>query len=171
MARVTVEDCLKNVGNRFELVMIASKRARQIATGGKEPLVKENGDKPTVLALREIEENLINADILIEAERAEQALREELQDTGPSMSMGVVRDVTDEVTDTVGATEPADAATLAAVEPAEAGAPEPTAADAVEPAQADASEPAEADASESTDVTAPDASEQSENEEQPPTPI
>lgn len=85
MARVTVEDCLKNVGNRFELVMIASKRARQIATGGKEPLVKEDGDKPTVLALREIEENLINADILIEAERAEQALREELQDTGVSM--------------------------------------------------------------------------------------
>ncbi len=86
MARVTVEDCLKNVNNRFELAMIASKRARQIATGGKEPLVKEDGDKPTVLALREIEENLINADILIEAERAEQALREELQDdTGISL--------------------------------------------------------------------------------------
>ncbi len=86
MARVTVEDCLKNVNNRFELVMIASKRARQIATGGKEPLVREDSDKPTVLALREIEENLINADILIEAERAEQALREELQDdTGISL--------------------------------------------------------------------------------------
>lgn len=85
MARVTVEDCLKNVSNRFELVMIASKRARQIATGGKEPLVKEDGDKPTVIALREIEENLINADILLEAERAEQALREELQES----SMGV----------------------------------------------------------------------------------
>lgn len=99
MARVTVEDCLKNVNNRFELVMIASKRARQIATGGKEPLVKEDGDKPTVLALREIEENLINADILIEAERAEQALREELQDdTGISLEFIGATVATPEVT-------------------------------------------------------------------------
>lgn len=79
MARVTVEDCLNNVSNRFELVMVASKRARQIATGGKEPLVKEDGDKPTVLALREIEENLINADILREAEQAEEVMYEELE--------------------------------------------------------------------------------------------
>lgn len=112
MARVTVEDCLKNVGNRFELVMIASKRARQIATGGKEPLVKEDGDKPTVLALREIEENLINADILIEAERAEQALREELQDTGVSMDF-----ITDsESVETADIAEP----TEAVAEPTEA---------------------------------------------------
>ena len=69
MARITVEDCLDNVDNRFELVMIASKRARQIATGGKEPLVKEDGDKPTVIALREIEEGLINAQILRDADR------------------------------------------------------------------------------------------------------
>lgn len=54
MARITVEDCLDKVDNRFELVMVASKRARQIATGGKDPLVPEEGDKPTVLALREI---------------------------------------------------------------------------------------------------------------------
>lgn len=79
MARVTVEDCLANVSNRFELVMVASKRARQIATGGKEPLVKEDGDKPTVLALREIEEGLINADILREAEQAEETMYEELE--------------------------------------------------------------------------------------------
>ncbi len=59
MARITVEDCLDNVENRFELVLLASKRARQLATGGKEPLVKEDGDKPTVVALREIAENLI----------------------------------------------------------------------------------------------------------------
>jgi len=64
MARVTVEDCLDNVANRFELVMVASKRARQIATGGKDPLVDEGGDKPTVIALREIAENLVTPDIL-----------------------------------------------------------------------------------------------------------
>ena len=50
MARVTVEDCLENVANRFELVMVSSKRARQIATGGKDALVPIENDKPTVLA-------------------------------------------------------------------------------------------------------------------------
>ena len=53
MARVTVEDCLENVENRFELVMLATKRARQIAVNGAEPLVDEDNDKPTVIALRE----------------------------------------------------------------------------------------------------------------------
>ena len=62
MARVTVEDCLENVANRFELVMVASKRARQLATGGKDPLVQEESDKPTVIALREIAEGLIDAE-------------------------------------------------------------------------------------------------------------
>lgn len=52
MARVTVEDCLDNVDNRFELVMLATKRARQLATGGKEPKVAWENDKPTVVALR-----------------------------------------------------------------------------------------------------------------------
>ena len=60
MARITVEGCLDKVDNRFELVMTASKRARQIATGGKNPLVSEDGDKPTVLALREIEDGLVS---------------------------------------------------------------------------------------------------------------
>ncbi len=64
MARVTVEDCLENVANRFELVMVASKRARQMATGGKDPLVLEESDKPTVIALREIAEGHITPDIL-----------------------------------------------------------------------------------------------------------
>lgn len=59
MARITVEDCLDKVDNRFELVLVAAKRARQIATGGREPLVQEASDKPTVIALREIEEGLI----------------------------------------------------------------------------------------------------------------
>ncbi len=63
MARLTVEDCLDNVENRFELVLVASQRARQLAMGA-EPLVPLDNDKPTVLALREIAENLINKAIL-----------------------------------------------------------------------------------------------------------
>lgn len=66
MARVTVEDCLENVENRFELVMVSSKRARQIATEGKDPMVPLENDKPTVLALREIAEGLVDASILDE---------------------------------------------------------------------------------------------------------
>ncbi len=66
MARITVEDCLEHVENRFELVMVASKRARQIQTGGKDALVEEDNDKPTVLALREIAEELVDASILID---------------------------------------------------------------------------------------------------------
>jgi DNA-directed RNA polymerase subunit omega len=61
MARLTVEDCLENIDNRYDLVLVASKRARQIAMGA-EPLVPANQDKPTVIALREIAENLINAE-------------------------------------------------------------------------------------------------------------
>ena len=60
MARVTVEDCLHNVANRFELVMAASKRARQLSTGGKEPRVPWENDKPTVVALREIASGAID---------------------------------------------------------------------------------------------------------------
>ena len=68
MARITVEDCLQYVDNRFELVLLGSRRARQLATMGKDPLVPTDNDKPTVLALREIEEGLIDADMLREAE-------------------------------------------------------------------------------------------------------
>lgn len=64
MARITVEDCLDNVENRFELVMVSSKRARQIQTGGKDPMVAADNDKPTVIALREIAEGYVDADIL-----------------------------------------------------------------------------------------------------------
>ncbi len=64
MARITVEDCLDKVENRFELVMVASKRARQLQTAGKDPLVAEDNDKPTVLALREIADGLIGPEIL-----------------------------------------------------------------------------------------------------------
>lgn len=74
MARITVEDCLENVYNRFELVMIASKRARQLATGGKEPLVPWENDKPTVVALREIAAGLVDRNILDEVEEVEDFL-------------------------------------------------------------------------------------------------
>jgi len=61
MARITVEDCLMNVDNRFDLVLTATKRARQIANGA-EPLVQEQNDKPTVIALREIAEGFIDSE-------------------------------------------------------------------------------------------------------------
>mgnify|MGYP001812703996 FL=1 len=79
MARVTVEDCLENVDNRFELVLVASKRARQVAMGAQ-PMLDEENDKPTVIALREIAEDLVNAKILEEVEpvAAEEELVEEL---------------------------------------------------------------------------------------------
>lgn len=64
MARITVEDCLENVENRFELVMVASKRARDIAIKGAEPLVDRENDKATVIALREIAAGLINKSVL-----------------------------------------------------------------------------------------------------------
>ncbi len=65
MARVTVTDCLEHVDNRFQLVLIATKRARQLVLGA-EPLVEVDNDKPTVLALREIAEGLIGPSILEE---------------------------------------------------------------------------------------------------------
>lgn len=71
MARITVEDCLDKVANRFELVMVSSKRARQIQTGGRDPLVAPDNDKPTVIALREIAEGHINASILTERQTME----------------------------------------------------------------------------------------------------
>ncbi len=80
MARVTVEDCLNHVDNRFQLVMVAAKRARQLATGGKEPKVNIDTDKFTVVALREIADNLINANNIDKQEQPEpqeqQALNE-----------------------------------------------------------------------------------------------
>lgn len=66
MARVTVEDSLARVNNRFDLILIASKRARNISMGA-EPLVPDDNDKPTVIALREIADGLIGEDILREA--------------------------------------------------------------------------------------------------------
>lgn len=85
MARITVEDCLENIDNRFELVLTATKRARQISNGA-EPLIPEENDKPTVIALREIADGHIDAervDVMqaeIEAaEHFEMDLEEELE--------------------------------------------------------------------------------------------
>ena len=67
MARITVEDCLEHIENRFDLVLLAARRARQIAQGA-DPLVPPENDKPTVIALREIAENLITASSMDEME-------------------------------------------------------------------------------------------------------
>ncbi len=69
MARITVEDCLTNVDNLFQLVLLASQRARRLANGA-EPTVAWENDKPTVVALREIAEGSITAEMLREPERA-----------------------------------------------------------------------------------------------------
>lgn len=66
MARVTVEDCLKNVKNRFELVLVAAKRARELMVSGVDPKVSWDNDKPTVVALREIAMGDVTAKILDE---------------------------------------------------------------------------------------------------------
>ena len=77
MARITVEDCLQNVDNRFELVMLASKRARQLANGVEATIDnRETKDKPTVLALREIADGLITEDYINQVEKAERERRE-----------------------------------------------------------------------------------------------
>ena len=67
MARITVEDCLEHIENRFDLVLLAARRARQIARGA-DPLVPPENDKPTVLALREIAENLVTSESMDEME-------------------------------------------------------------------------------------------------------
>jgi len=75
MARVTIEDCLEFVDNRFELVQLASKRARLIANG-QAPLVEEENDKPTVLALREIAAGLMTTEKLKELELEQKRVQE-----------------------------------------------------------------------------------------------
>jgi len=68
MARITVEDCTEKIPNMFELVLVASKRARQLANGA-EPMVEWENDKPTVVALREIAEGHITQSILDEKDQ------------------------------------------------------------------------------------------------------
>lgn len=76
MARITVEDCLQVVDNRFELVMMASKRARQLAAGVEAQLDNDANDKPTVLALREIAARRIDTDYIDAVEKAERERKE-----------------------------------------------------------------------------------------------
>ena len=64
MARVTVQDAVEVVGNRFDMILLATDRARDLANGTKEPKVDWDNDKPTVVALREIEEGLISKEIM-----------------------------------------------------------------------------------------------------------
>ena len=77
MARITVQDCLEVVDNRFELVMMAAKRARQLAKGVEPRLDNsENDDKPTVLALREIAARVIDEPYIDAVEKAEKERKE-----------------------------------------------------------------------------------------------
>ena len=74
MARVTVEDCLKYIPNRFDLILVAAKRAHQLSSGGFKSTLDAGKDKPTVVALREIEEGLIDKSILTEEYEMEEEL-------------------------------------------------------------------------------------------------
>ena len=76
MARSTVEDCLEVVDNRFELVMMAAKRARQLANGVESQMENDSNDKPTVLALREIAARRIDTDYIDAVEKAERERKE-----------------------------------------------------------------------------------------------
>lgn len=81
MARVTVEDCLQNVDNLFELVLLASQRARRIANGAEAAVPLEN-DKPTVVALREIAAGMVTPEMLREPEPEPPPVSELEQDIG-----------------------------------------------------------------------------------------
>ena len=70
MARVTVEGCLEQIPNRFDMTLLASKRARKLAMSGIKPMVKWENDKPTVVALREIEAGLVLTESDLNKERA-----------------------------------------------------------------------------------------------------
>jgi DNA-directed RNA polymerase subunit omega len=74
MARITVEDCLENIDNIFEMVLVAAKRARRVAHGA-DPMVELENDKPTVIALREIADGLVTPSIL---EEIDEPVTEEL---------------------------------------------------------------------------------------------
>lgn len=81
MARITVEDCIEKIPNRFELVLVATRRARQIALGSP-LLIRRGKDKPTVIALREIAEGKVDKTILDETPRSVLA-EEEAQEAFP----------------------------------------------------------------------------------------
>ena len=80
MARITVEDCLKQIPNRYEMVKLAAKRVKQLAVDGREPTVDPEDDKPTVIALREIAAGLVTFDNIdsFNFDALEEALSEQL---------------------------------------------------------------------------------------------
>ncbi len=88
MARITVEDCLENVDNRFELVLTATRRARQLAQDGSRPLLEAKNDKPTVTALREIAEGLIDDDIMDAQDQLIMSHREQTMQVTASYGIG-----------------------------------------------------------------------------------
>jgi DNA-directed RNA polymerase subunit omega len=91
MARITVEDCLNNVPNLFQLVLIAAKRARKLANGAEATVEWEN-DKPTVVALREIAAGHIGPEILEEVDRPVPEMLPEIEISGelraPHLGLG-----------------------------------------------------------------------------------
>ena len=95
MARVTVEDCLDKVENRFELVLVAAKRAHQLNSGNYRTTLDAAKDKPTVLALREIEAGLIDASILTE----EYAMEEELNAQDKLLEEAKMSEVAEELSE------------------------------------------------------------------------
>ena len=95
MARVTVEDCLDKVENRFELVLVAAKRAHQLNSQGYRTTLEVGKDKPTVIALREIEAGLIDASILTE----EYAMEEELNAQDKIAQEAMMTEVEEELSD------------------------------------------------------------------------
>ncbi|MDG6881652.1 DNA-directed RNA polymerase subunit omega [Phocoenobacter uteri] len=79
MARVTVQGAVDKVGNRFDLILMAARRARQLQLNVREPLVEEEDDKPTVIALREIEQGLINNNVMDQFENSDAIQKEEAE--------------------------------------------------------------------------------------------
>lgn len=85
MARVTVQDAVEKIGNRFDLILTAARRARQLQLNQSAPLVPEDNDKPTVIALREIEKGLINQDIMDAQEFQEMAKVQETEEVAVAL--------------------------------------------------------------------------------------
>lgn len=91
MARITVEDCLDHVDNRFDLVLLATKRARQLANG-VEPMLPWQNDKPTVMALREIAAGNITRETV-------QAAQKEIDETAAALEQALAEELAAELSD------------------------------------------------------------------------
>ena len=97
MARITVEDALEKVSTRYELIILAAKRARQLATGGRRPTLEWEDDKPTVMALREIEAGTVSVDnindLKVDIADLEQEFSEELSAEDLPLFAGLLNDL------------------------------------------------------------------------------